>query len=147
MIVHGTCHHDCPDWCGWEVTVETGVAVKLRGNPDHPFSKGELCPKVNRFLDRVHSPDRLLHPLRRVGPKGAGRFERITWDEALAEIATRLHDVVDRPRRRGRAAVQRRRQPEPAVAVRPRRPASSTTSAPASSTGRSAVRPSATGCA
>ena len=96
MIVHGTCHHDCPDSCGWEVTVESGVAVKLRGNPDHPFSKGELCPKVNRFLDRVHSPDRLLHPLRRVGPKGAGRFERITWDEALAEIATRLHDVVDR---------------------------------------------------
>ena len=95
-IVHGTCHHDCPDSCGWTVTVEGGVAVKLRGRADHPFSQGELCPKVNRFLDRVYSPDRILHPLRRVGPKGDGRFERITWDDALAEIAERLHDVIDR---------------------------------------------------
>jgi anaerobic selenocysteine-containing dehydrogenase len=71
------------------------VAVKMRGNPDHPFSHGELCPKVNRFLDRVHSPDRVLHPLRRVGSKGSGRFERISWDDALSEIATRLHDVID----------------------------------------------------
>ena len=70
--VNGTCHHDCPDSCGWTVTVEGGVAVKLRGNPDHPYSYGELCPKVNRFLDRVYSPDRVLHPLRRVGPKGSG---------------------------------------------------------------------------
>ncbi|MET0460925.1 MAG: molybdopterin oxidoreductase family protein, partial [Ilumatobacteraceae bacterium] len=66
-VVHGTCHHDCPDSCGWEATVEDGVAVKLRGRADHPFSQGELCPKVNRFLDRVYSPDRILHPLRRVG--------------------------------------------------------------------------------
>ncbi|MET0144412.1 MAG: molybdopterin-dependent oxidoreductase [Ilumatobacteraceae bacterium] len=94
--VHGTCHHDCPDSCGWEVTVEGGVAVKLRGRADHPYSKGELCPKVNRFLDRVYSPDRILHPLRRVGPKGSGEFEQITWDEALAEIAARLHDVIAR---------------------------------------------------
>lgn len=101
--VRGACHHDCPDSCGWIVTVDdrdTGngpepVAVKLRGDPDHPFSLGELCPKVNRFLDRVHSPDRLLHPMRRVGPKGSGEFERISWDDALTEIATRLHDVID----------------------------------------------------
>ena len=97
--VHGACHHDCPDSCGWTVTVDDSgpapVAVKLRGNPDHPFSKGELCPKVNRFLDRVHSPDRLLHPLRRVGPKGSGEFEQISWADALAEIATRLTDVID----------------------------------------------------
>ena len=97
-LVHGTCHHDCPDSCGWTVTVSNddgpgAVAVKLRGNPDHPFSQGELCPKVNRFLDRVYSPDRLLHPLRRVGPKGAGEFERVTWQEALTTIADRLHDV------------------------------------------------------
>jgi anaerobic selenocysteine-containing dehydrogenase len=97
--VHGTCHHDCPDSCGWTVTVdhETGpapVAVRLRGNPEHPYSAGELCPKVNRFLDRVYSPDRLRHPLRRVGPKGEGRFERITWDDALTEIASRLHAVI-----------------------------------------------------
>jgi anaerobic selenocysteine-containing dehydrogenase len=97
--VNGTCHHDCPDSCGWTVTVDDDagapVAIKLRGNPDHPYSAGELCPKVNRFLDRVHSPDRLLHPLRRVGPKGSGDFERISWDDALAEIAERLHAVID----------------------------------------------------
>ncbi len=105
--IHGTCHHDCPDSCGWTVTVDhpatdgadgagpAPVAVKLRGNPDHPYSAGELCPKVNRFLDRVYSPDRVLHPLRRSGPKGSGRFEPISWDEALAEIATRLRDVID----------------------------------------------------
>jgi anaerobic selenocysteine-containing dehydrogenase len=95
-LVYGTCHHDCPDSCGWEVTVEGGVAVKLRGRADHPYSYGELCPKVNRFLDRVYSPDRILHPLRRVGPKGEGRFEQVSWDDALAEIAARLHDVIDR---------------------------------------------------
>ena len=95
-LVHGTCHHDCPDSCGWTATVEGGVATKLRGRVDHPYSAGELCPKVNRFLDRVYSPDRLLHPLRRTGPKGAGEFEQITWDDALAEIAARLHDVLDR---------------------------------------------------
>lgn len=98
--VNGTCHHDCPDSCGWTVTVDhddgsAPVAVKLRGNPDHPYSAGELCPKVNRFLDRVYSPDRLLYPLRRTGPKGSGQFEQITWESALVEIAHRLHDVID----------------------------------------------------
>ena len=78
------------------VTVEDGVATKLRGNPDHPYSRGELCPKVNRFLDRVYSPDRLLYPLRRVGAKGDGRFERISWDAALAEIAREWRSRVDR---------------------------------------------------
>jgi anaerobic selenocysteine-containing dehydrogenase len=93
-VIHGTCHHDCPDSCGWEVTVADGRAVKLRGRADHPFSQGELCPKVNRFLDRVYSPDRILHPLRRVGAKGDGAFARISWDEALDEIAGRLHAVI-----------------------------------------------------
>ncbi len=98
--VHGTCHHDCPDSCGWTVTVDESapagpVAVRLRGNPAHPYSAGELCPKVNRFLDRVYSPDRLLYPLRRVGPKGSGEFEPISWGDALAEIAERLHEVID----------------------------------------------------
>jgi anaerobic selenocysteine-containing dehydrogenase len=94
-VVHGTCHHDCPDSCGWTVTVDGGVAVKLRGREDHPYSYGELCPKVNRFLDRVYSPERILHPLRRTGAKGTGTFEPISWDEALAEIAVRLHGVID----------------------------------------------------
>ena len=96
--VNGTCHHDCPDSCGWTVTVDddqpSPVAVKLRGNPDHPYSYGELCPKVNRYLDRVYSPDRILHPLRRVGPKGSGEFEQISWDDALAEIADRLTTIL-----------------------------------------------------
>ena len=99
VTVNGTCHHDCPDSCGWTVTVDDSgpapVAVKMRGNPEHPYSYGELCPKVNRFLDRVYSPDRVLHPLRRVGPKGSGQFERISWDDALAEIGSRLNAIID----------------------------------------------------
>ena len=99
-IIAGSCHHDCPDTCGWHVTVDrtgpTPVAMQLRGNPSHPYSKGELCPKVNKFLDRVYSDERVLHPLRRVGPKGEGRFEQISWDEALTEIASRFHEIIDR---------------------------------------------------
>ena len=93
--IKGTCHHDCPDTCGWVVTVEDGVAVKLRGNPAHPYSKGELCPKVNRMLDRVYSPDRILTPLVRVGPKGSGQFEPASWDDALALVASRLHEGIE----------------------------------------------------
>jgi anaerobic selenocysteine-containing dehydrogenase len=91
----GTCHHDCPDSCGWIATVENGVAVKLRGNPEHPYSQGELCPKVNRFLERVYSPDRILHPLIRTGAKGAGSFRRASWDEALTTAAARLRAVIE----------------------------------------------------
>ena len=94
-IVLGTCHHDCPDSCGWEVSVENGVAVKLRGNSEHPFSQGELCPKVNRFLERVYSPDRILYPLARTGPKGSGEFRQITWEEALGLVAERVHSVIN----------------------------------------------------
>ena len=96
--VLGTCHHDCPDSCGWVATVDdtpTGpVVVKLRGNPEHPFSRGELCPKVNRFVERVYAPDRVLHPLIRVGAKGSGQFRQATWDEALELIKTRVNDVI-----------------------------------------------------
>jgi anaerobic selenocysteine-containing dehydrogenase len=91
----GTCHHDCPDSCGWVATVDGQRAVRLRGNPDHPYSRGELCPKVNGFLDRVYHPDRLLHPLKRTGSKGEGRFERISWDEALALIGNRLAEILE----------------------------------------------------
>ena len=71
-----------------------GVAVNLRGDPSHPFTDGQLCPKVNPFLDRVYHPDRLLRPLRRVGPKGEGRFESVDWDAAITEIADRIGTAV-----------------------------------------------------
>ncbi|HYZ02862.1 MAG TPA: molybdopterin oxidoreductase family protein, partial [Candidatus Binatia bacterium] len=87
-IVRGACPHDCPDTCAMLVTVEDGRAVKVQGDPDHPFTQGGLCVKVNNYTDRAYSPDRLLYPLRRVGPKGGGRFERVSWDDALHEIAT-----------------------------------------------------------
>ncbi len=96
--VHGTCHHDCPDSCGWTVTVEGSAsdrtAVRIRGRSDHPYSAGELCPKVNRFIERVYSPDRILTPLRRTGAKGSGEFEPIGWDDALNEIAERLNHII-----------------------------------------------------
>src|SRR3954454_20975324 len=82
-IVRGACPLDCPDTCSWLVEVEDGRAVSLRGDRAHPFTHGALCPKVNRYLDALHGPGRVTHPLRRVGPKGEGRFERISWDEAL----------------------------------------------------------------
>jgi anaerobic selenocysteine-containing dehydrogenase len=94
--VPGACPLDCPDGCSWIVTVRDGEAVRLRGNPDHPFTRGALCAKVARYLDHTNAPDRLLHPLRRVGAKGEGRFERISWDDALDEIAQRLLEIRDR---------------------------------------------------
>ena len=95
-VIAGACPLDCPDGCSWQVTVRDGEAVRLRGNPDHPFTRGALCAKVARYLEHTRSPDRLLHPLRRVGAKGEGRFERISWDEALGEVAERLLDVRER---------------------------------------------------
>lgn len=96
LKVLGACPLDCPDTCSWEVTVRDGAAVRLRGNPDHPFTRGALCVKVNRYLEHVAAPDRILHPLRRVGEKGEGRFAHISWDEALDEIAERLRDIAGR---------------------------------------------------
>ena len=93
-LVRGACPHDCPDTCAWQVTVEDGVAVKLVGDPAHPITRGGLCAKVNHYLDRVYSSDRLLYPLRRVGPKGEGRFERVSWDDALDDIAGRLQEII-----------------------------------------------------
>ena len=78
LRVLGACPLDCPDGCSWVVTVDDGKAVKLRGNPEHPFTRGALCAKVNGYLEHTQAPDRLLYPLRRVGRKGEGRFERIS---------------------------------------------------------------------
>lgn len=94
-VVKTVCPLDCPDTCGMLVTVENGRAVDLRGDPDHPFTRGFLCQKMARYLDRVASPDRLRYPLRRTGPKGSGRFERISWDEALDAIAERFRAIAD----------------------------------------------------
>jgi len=93
-VIRGACPHDCPDTCAWEVTVRDGVAEKLVGVKEHPFTRGGLCAKVSHFLERTYSPDRLLHPLVRTGPKGAGEFARASWDEALERIAARLQAIV-----------------------------------------------------
>src|ERR1039457_7448482 len=117
-VVHAACPHDCPDACGVLITVEDGHAIKIQGDPEHPVTRGFLCAKVAKYLDRVYSPERVLYPMRRVRPKGPAAYagggaratlersftphgqpgaavptqawERISWDEALDEIAHRL---------------------------------------------------------
>jgi anaerobic selenocysteine-containing dehydrogenase len=93
-VVRGACPHDCPDTCALLVTVENGRAIKVEGAPDHPTTRGTLCTKVARYLERTYSDQRLLHPLRRAGPKGSRRFERIGWDEALDTIAQRFKAIA-----------------------------------------------------
>ena len=95
-VVRAACPHDCPDTCALHVTVENGVAIKVQGDPDHPTTKGVLCTKVSRYTERTYHPDRLLHPLKRVGPKGSGKFVQVSWDEALDEIAARLTAIAAR---------------------------------------------------
>src|SRR5208337_5392188 len=97
-VVHTACPHDCPDACSVLVTIFDGKAVRIDGNPKHPVTRGLLCGKVAKYLERVYSPDRLLHPMRRVAPKGtAGHeaFVRISWNEALDEVAARLKAAAD----------------------------------------------------
>src|SRR5580693_6187643 len=89
-VRHSVCALDCPDCCSLLVNVEDGHGSKLRGNPAHPVTRGFLCGKVAQYLEREYHPGRLLYPQRRVGAKGEGRFERISWDEAIDAIATRL---------------------------------------------------------
>jgi anaerobic selenocysteine-containing dehydrogenase len=91
--VHSVCALDCPDCCSMLVQVENGRATRLRGDPNHPVTRGFLCGKVAQYLEREYSPDRLLYPQKRIGAKGEGRFERISWDEALATIAAQLTNV------------------------------------------------------
>jgi anaerobic selenocysteine-containing dehydrogenase len=93
-VIRGACPHDCPDTCAWEVTVRDGVAEKLVGVKEHPFTRGGLCAKVSHYLERTYSPDRLRHPLVRAGEKGEGAFRRASWEEALTLIADRLHAIV-----------------------------------------------------
>lgn len=97
-VVHAVCPHDCPDACGVLITVENGRATRIQGDPAHPVTRGFLCAKVTKYLDRVYSPDRVLYPMRRVKPKGQGSgagndFVRISWNEALDEIAARFKSI------------------------------------------------------
>ena len=95
-VIHGACPHDCPDTCAWLVTVDDdGKAIKFEGDPAHPFTQGALCSKLKRYPDRVYNKDRVLHPMRRKGPKGSGEFERISWDEALEEMIVRMQRTID----------------------------------------------------
>src|SRR5262245_4911979 len=92
--IRAVCPHDCPDTCGMVVTVRDGRAIDLRGDRDHPFTRGFLCQKVARYLDRVYHPERVKYPQRRIGPKGKGQFERISWDQAIAAIATKFREIA-----------------------------------------------------
>jgi anaerobic selenocysteine-containing dehydrogenase len=98
-VIHAACPHDCPDACGVLITVEDGRATKIQGDPGHPVTRGFLCAKVSKYLDRVYSPGRVLYPMRRIVPKGTGSkdacdFERISWDNALADIAARFQRIT-----------------------------------------------------
>ncbi len=94
--VRAACPHDCPDTCAILVTVDDGVALEVKGDPEHPTTAGVLCTKVSRYVERTYHPDRVLYPMRRVGRKGEGKFERITWGEAIDEIAERLGAIAAR---------------------------------------------------
>jgi anaerobic selenocysteine-containing dehydrogenase len=91
--VHGACPHDCYDTCGLTVTAEGGRITAIRPDVRQPLTGGFLCLKVNRYLERLYHPDRVLYPLRRVGPKGQGRFERVSWEVALSDMAERLGEI------------------------------------------------------
>jgi anaerobic selenocysteine-containing dehydrogenase len=94
--IRGACPHDCPDTCALVTTVENGVAIRIEGAAEHPPTAGVLCTKVAKYLERTYAPDRVLFPMRRVGPKGEGRFQRMDWDDALALIAERLGAIAAR---------------------------------------------------
>jgi len=92
--MHSVCPHDCPSCCSLDVTVEDGRIADVTGTAGHPFTQGVICGKVRDYAERVHSPLRVSTPLRRIGAKGEGRFERVSWDDALAEITRRWREVV-----------------------------------------------------
>ena len=94
VLVRGACPHDCPDTCALLTTVQDGRATRVQGNPAHRPTDGVLCTKVSRYAERTHHPDRLLTPLKRSGPKGAGQFVPVSWDEALDDIAAQLQNIA-----------------------------------------------------
>jgi anaerobic selenocysteine-containing dehydrogenase len=94
MQIRGACPHDCPDTCALLTEVQDGVALKVRGNSAHAHTHGTLCAKVNKYTERTYHPERLLYPMKRAGAKGAGQFQRVSWDEALSDIAARLKTIA-----------------------------------------------------
>ena len=96
LTVLGACPHDCPDTCSMVTTVQNGIAIKVQGNPAHLHTDGALCTKVSRYTERTYHPERILFPLKRTGPKGSGQFERVSWDNALSDIASRLGTFANR---------------------------------------------------
>ena len=97
-VIHAACPHDCPDACGVLITIEDGRATKIQGDPAHPVTRGFLCAKVAKYLDRVYSPDRVLYPMKRMAPKGTSgkqAWQRITWDEALDVITSKLRAISE----------------------------------------------------
>ena len=93
-IKRSTCPYDCPDTCGLLVEVADGRAVKVSGDPEHPFTRGVLCPKMNHYEKTVHSPLRLAIPCSAHGPKGSGDFRPISWEEAIRQIASRWREII-----------------------------------------------------
>jgi anaerobic selenocysteine-containing dehydrogenase len=99
QVVRAACPHDCPDTCAMLVTVEQGKVIRIQGDPDHPPTHGALCTKVSRYAERTYHDERVLHPLKRVGPKGGGgpgQWQRVSWAEALDDIAARLKAIAAR---------------------------------------------------
>src|SRR6266700_3622691 len=93
-IRHSTCPHDCPSACALDIEVVEGRSIgRVRGSKLQTYPAGVVCAKVARYAERIHHPERLMHPLRRTGPKGSGQFARISWDEALDEIAARFDEA------------------------------------------------------
>ena len=95
-VVRGACPHDCPDTCALRITVENGRVVRVAGDPEHPPTHGALCTKVSRYPERTYHRERVLQPLKRIGKKGEGRFEPVSWDAALTDIAARLKAIAAR---------------------------------------------------
>ncbi len=93
--VKGCCPLDCPDSCAWVAEVRDQRVIRVKGAKQHPFTRGGLCAKVLSYQDRTYAPDRLLYPLKRTGNKGAGQFERISWDEAITTISSRFRTIID----------------------------------------------------
>ena len=93
-IRHSTCPHDCPSACALDIEVLEGRSIgRVRGSKLQTYTAGVVCAKVARYAERIHHPDRLMYPMRRTGPKGSGQFARISWDEALDEIADRFNQA------------------------------------------------------